>query len=1261
MNPRHYRNILLSLMAAMFLVSVLAAAMYHPPAAAQARQAAIRDVVINEVAWAGTAASASDEWIELYNNTAMTIALENWRLYAADGSPTITLHGEIAPLGYYLLERTGDDTVSDIPADWIGSFTNGLGNGGETLILADASGVTIDTANGNGGDWPGGNISTFASMERLDPTAPDSDANWIGNNGLYVNGLDADGAPLRGTPKAANSVYVTDLAVSKRGPAIIMPGEQVTYILTLGNQGVRSAGEVRLTDTLPALLTFESQSTIAPFSFTQTGNILEWTLATLPTGTQHTIVVTATLAEAAAGSLRNNITATTSTRERTSSNNSAGWLTTIQALDADLAVEKTGPMTVAPGSLLTYSIRLENIGLTAAEGVAVTDTLPSDVEFVAQQTSLTVYTFTQLNQHTLVWDAGGMPVNTSVWVTVTGRVIAGTFWMPLINHVTAGAQTAESNLDNNSDDWTTTLIDPREPHVLISGVLYQGYQTGQLDEAIQLVNVGPVTANIGTWEVCKGAAGGLTCRALPSGSTIAPDARVWLARNRDAFTASFGFAPDYVLGSWWAGLSDNGDALVLRNDEQDILDTLVYKGGQTPFSGWTGPALLPYGNNVGRETGQILYRIPDEASGLPVPDTNTAADWIQYTGNITQGRRVLYPGWDLDPLFWPLSATEAATVAVGIAPDNAYEVISQTILQAQESISIEVYALRHPLLLQALVAKANAGVHVTLLLEGSTVGVGVNTVEWQTQLEVCRQIEATGNGECWFMIHETADNIYNRYDYIHAKLIIVDNAWVVVSTQNLTRSSLPVDDKTNGTYGTRGAVVSTNAPSVVERAMQVFAADFDPVHHNDLLRWNTGYTDKYGMPILELVDLGIPDMMSYTVRFAQPLITHGTFEFEFLTSPEAALRQSDALLGLVNRAGAGDTLYVQQMYEFSEWNDAANPRLEAYIEAARRGAAVRVLVNSKSFVEGYAGTPLDSQETVSYVNAIAQSERLDLEAFMCDPTGSGIHNKMVLVDLHDEGKFSHVGSINGSETSSKVNREVAIQIKSEAVYDYLAQMFTSDWWLARPIYLPLVMRLYAPPPPPRPPVEYLVISEVYYQGGPDGEWVEIYNPTKSSIGLNGYKIGDYDGAGYNEGIYAFPITATIPPGEVIVVAGDGHQVNPPADFELFDYNADIPTLPKVGGDGDWALGNTGDQVILWGPDGQVVDVVVWGTATYPGVIAHPGVAISTHSLERYPAYYDTDDCSYDFRDRYPASPGTVPVETQNLASLHTIALNAPSD
>jgi hypothetical protein len=79
--------------------------------------------------------------------------------------------------------------------------------------------------------------------------------------------------------------------------------------------------------------------------------------------------------------------------------------------------------------------------------------------------------------------------------------------------------------------------------------------------------------------------------------------------------------------------------------------------------------------------------------------------------------------------------------------------------------------------------------------------------------------------------------------------------------------------------------------------------------------------------------------------------------------------------------------------------------------------------------------------------------------------------------------------------------------------------------------------------------------------------------------------------------------------------------------------------------GDWvgfgfALSNEGDEVILLDASALPADVLVYGLGYYPGTVAHPGVSRYDHSLERSPAMYDTDDCSQDFVDRYPPTPGT---------------------
>jgi len=1064
-----------------------------------------RDVVINEVAWAGTVAYAADEWIELYNTTAATVSLVGWHL-VDDDNLNITLSGSIPPHGYYLIERTDDDVVADVLADWCGSFGDGLVNTGEVLTLTDHLDNVIDTANTDGGGWPQGAGSPhYSSMERINPQAPDTDANWCTNDTVTRNGHDAGGNPINGTPKAANSCY-----------------------------------------------------------------------------------------QPPAGAI------------------------------ADLSVAKTGPVTATPGTLITYHVTLSNTGTGTATATLLTDTLPAAVDFVTQTSP---FAFARCGPH-LVWQLGDVSTGTLCLVTVTAQV-TDTAIGALVNLVTATTIASETVAANNTAAWTTTV---GEPQVLIAAVLYDAYQAGDLDEAVQLVNIGTAPADLTGWELCEETGSGLSCCAVPP-AVLSPTARIWLARDAANFALSFGFPPDYEMDTWLAyGLSNGGDEVVLRSGLGDVVDTLVYKGGLTTTAGWSGPAVWPC--SAGREEGQILYRIPDEATGLPVADTDAAADWIQYDGDTARGRRVLYPGWDLESLFWPLSATEPATVVIGITPDNGFDVVSQTIARARRAISVEVYALRHPDVITALVQKAQEGVAVTVLLEGRQAGVSTSDPRWQQELWACQEIEAAG-GQCWFMIHQTGDRVFNRYDYLHAKFLVVDDEWALVTSQNLSASSMPSDDKDNGTYGSRGVVLATNAPSAVARVALVFDLDLDPTHHNDLLRWNTAYTDVYGPPLITYTpQLTVPDATTYTVHFSDPLTVSGALGFELFTAPEAALRQSDALLGLVGRAGEGDAIYVEQLYEHVDWGDNPaddpNPRLEAYVAAARRGATVRILLNGGTFNRSDFGN--ENSDTVAYVNQIARTEGLDLEATIGDPTQWGIHNKMVLVWLHDEGGYAHIGSINGSETSSKVNREMAIQVHSDEIYAYLKDMFDLDWRWCHPLYLPLVTRRYVPP------ADRLLVSEVYYWGS--CEWVEIYNPTPFTVTLTGYGIGDAETEARYEGMYRFPARA-LGPGATVVIAGEAANCTAfVPDYEMSGNDPSVPNLTRdpSWGTGEFGLGNGGDEILLLDPANRPVDVVVYGSGSYAGVVPHPG-ADPGDTLERVPAYADTDDCVQDFRVGW--SPGWV--------------------
>jgi len=172
------------------------------------------NVVINEVAWMGTTASTTEEWIELYNTTGSDIDLSCWTI-EDDGTDTYTItSGTILAGGYFLIE----DAVINLS----------LGNTGDSLILKDDLAQTIDTVNSTGGAWFAGDNTNKYTMERIDPSVDGDDpANW------------ADSLVIDGTPGAVNSVFsgapsdpsvvIEDLAVNP------VEGDSISLTVSIAN------------------------------------------------------------------------------------------------------------------------------------------------------------------------------------------------------------------------------------------------------------------------------------------------------------------------------------------------------------------------------------------------------------------------------------------------------------------------------------------------------------------------------------------------------------------------------------------------------------------------------------------------------------------------------------------------------------------------------------------------------------------------------------------------------------------------------------------------------------------------------------------------------------------------------------------------------------------------------------------------------------------------------------------------------------------
>jgi cardiolipin synthase len=1187
-------------------------------------------VVINEIAWSGTACSYSDEWIELHNPTAQAVDLSGWVLTAADGTPSINLEGVIASGGYLLLERSDDSTVVDIPADL--TYIGALEDTGEVLQLWDAQGSLIDSANGDGGPWPAGSNDPDISVERIAPLAADTDANWVTNDGVTRNGYDCGWNPIAGTPRAWNSGTpdAANLRVRKTGPKTLVAGNEITYTLALSNLGTLPAGSTTLSDRLPQEVAYLRDSAPTPPQQPVPG-LLVWNLGTVPTGGLPITFTVVGLVDGEPGStLWNAVTATSPVTDAIPGDNAAIWASLLVSPPAqlpDLSLAKTGPISVAAGSQITYTLSLSNLGVLPATGSRLTDALPTAVAYLRDTAP---YSLEQPSPALLVWHVGEVPTgSTPLTFTLTGRVSA-TPGTTITNTLAAGSSLTDAHPADNRTAWASLVVPPPPSStVLIDALLYDGYVSSDLDEGVRLWNQGPDPADLSGWRVTDGR----SRLTIPVGTVLAPGTGLWLARDASAFAQSFGFAPDLVP-EVWPGFSNTGDECLLETADGESVDVLIYADGQADLGGWSGPSVQPYiPTNAFPREGQMLYRKRDQATGHPLPDTDTAADWAQDPDDGIDGRRVQYPGWDLDAHFFTTHVTETATLTVAVGPDNLFDALADLVGSAQSSIQLELYTFESVSLTHILTARLTAGVSVTVLLEGGPVGGPTDQQRWVASI-----LDQAG-AQVYFLSGDD-DEIHTRYAYQHAKVAIVDGRQVALGSENWSRRGVPDDPKANGTAGRRGTYLLTDAPGVVAAAQAVFVVDVDPAHHADVVHCNDLPPEKpYCTPPVGFTPPPSPDWTTYTVRFLAPLVTSGTFAFEWLQAPENVLRTQDSLLGLLARAGPGDVIRVEQNYEHPTWgaddNPIPNPRLEAYLDAARRGATVHILLDG---FESHQGRNLAAVETI---NDTARHESLALRARVGNPTAAGIHNKMVLAELDHHG-YIHVGSLNGGEASHKLNRELALQVQSDAAHAYLAAVFDHDWGAATPpVYLPVMLRNWSRPSPP----DHLLISEVYYAAPKLLEWIEIHNPTAEGVDLSGWRLGDAASPGDHEGMYTFPPYTVLPPGGTMVVAVSAVSYGwGLPDLELYDTTLLVPDMIRdaAWGAGEWELASAGDEVVLLLGDGTPVDVVTYGSGSYPGVIPHPGVSQSSHSLARLRAWLDTDDCSSDFFDEPSPKPGEPP-------------------
>jgi uncharacterized repeat protein (TIGR01451 family) len=355
------------------------------------------------------------------------------------------------------------------------TVTNGGPNPSLNATLTDAlpAGTTFSSLTSPGGwscttpavNGTGTVTCSMASMPvgsamfTLNVNAPAAPAMF--SNTAVVSESNTDPTPGNDSSTAmTNVVFTADLAVVKTATPAANAGSNVTYNISLTNNGPSQATSVSLSDALPANTTFVSamQNSGPAFALMApsvgANGTVTFTIASFANAATATFTIVANVSPSApAGMLSNTANVTTTATDPVPANNSSTASTVITVANADLAITKTaGPPPYGTGMPLTYTIAVSNAGPATAASVVVTDVLPAGTTFV----SATPSQGTCMGTTTVTCSLG--TINNGGSATISLVVTMPAAPGPLANTATVTSANPDPNPANNSSTSNVTVI-----------------------------------------------------------------------------------------------------------------------------------------------------------------------------------------------------------------------------------------------------------------------------------------------------------------------------------------------------------------------------------------------------------------------------------------------------------------------------------------------------------------------------------------------------------------------------------------------------------------------------------------------------------------------------------------------------------------------------------------------------------------------------------------------------------------------------------
>lgn len=442
---------------------------------------------------------------------------------------------------------------------------------------------------------------------------------------------------------------------------------------------------------------------------------------------------------------------------------------------------------------------------------------------------------------------------------------------------------------------------------------------------------------------------------------------VWVVGNATAWSAFDGPAPAHVWGSG-SGLvlANAGERICLQDPDGTAVDCFAW-----------GPD-----GDVGYRSPGAVYRRGDDGWVTPR---------IHRLGEST-----------LEPV-----AFVADAVTAYASPDDSLATLQRLIASAHERLHVHVYDLRHPDLVDALVAAKTArpGIDLQVLTDGRV--VGHDRDDRHAVAGALHRLRDAGG--------TVVQAEGGRYTHHHLKVLVADDT-VAVQSENWVPSGVPTDPS----WGNRGWGVAVRSPALADWMAHWMAAD------------RTAWDAVPGPgPAPDRPPLRMPPRTGAHRPLDAATFTGATTVTPLIAPDHTADPDRDPLLARL--WNATERIWTQQLrLEVQEDNRLGWERPDRYLaalaDAAARGVDVRV------HLQGGFGDRDDNAEAARWLRERGVAVQRP------DPPGiATLHNKGWIID-----DAVVVGSLNGHHASRSANREVDLVVEDGRVAAYFAGLFLAD-------------------------------------------------------------------------------------------------------------------------------------------------------------------------------------------------------------------------